>query len=40
MYKADLIIIGAGPGGYEIAAEQAAKGLNVVIFEKNQVGGT
>ena len=36
----DLIIIGAGPGGYK-AAEYAAKhGLSVTIFEENNVGGT
>lgn len=36
----DLIIIGAGPGGYR-AAELAAKaGLKVVIFEAGHVGGT
>ncbi|MBR1415210.1 MAG: dihydrolipoyl dehydrogenase [Prevotella sp.] len=36
----DLIIIGAGPGGYR-AAELAAKaGLKVVIFEAAEVGGT
>ena len=36
----DLIIIGAGPGGYR-AAEYAAKhGLKVVIFEGGEVGGT
>ena len=36
----DLIIIGAGPGGYR-AAELAAKaGLKVVIFENGEVGGT
>ena len=36
----DLIIIGAGPGGYR-AAEYAAKlGLKVVIFEYSEVGGT
>ena len=36
----DLIIIGAGPGGYR-AAEYAAKhGLKVVIFEGAEVGGT
>ena len=38
--KVDLIIIGAGPGGYR-AAEYAAKhGLKVVIFEGSEVGGT
>jgi dihydrolipoamide dehydrogenase len=40
MNKADLIIIGAGPGGYR-AAELAAKaGLKVVVFEAENVGGT
>lgn len=40
MVSTDLIIIGAGPGGYR-AAELAAKaGLKVVIFEQGHVGGT
>lgn len=40
MFQTDLIIIGAGPGGY-CAAEYAAKqGLKVTIFEDNHVGGT
>ena len=40
MSKTDIIIIGAGPGGYR-AAEYAAKcGLTVTIFEKGRVGGT
>jgi dihydrolipoamide dehydrogenase len=40
MTTTDLIIIGAGPGGY-YAAEYAAKnGLQVVIIEKEEVGGT
>lgn len=38
--KVDLIVIGAGPGGYEVAAGQAARGLSVVVIEKNLVGGT
>ena len=38
--ESDLIIIGAGPGGYR-AAEYAAKhGLKVTIFEGAEVGGT
>ena len=37
---ADLIIIGAGPGGYEIAAEQADAGKTVVLIEKDLPGGT
>ncbi len=40
MRKADLIVIGSGPGGYEIAAEAADKGLDVIIFEKDRLGGT
>ncbi len=36
----DLIVIGAGPGGYEVAAGQAARGLSVVVIEKDRVGGT
>ena len=40
MITTNLIIIGAGPGGYR-AAEYAAKhGLKVVIFEDGEVGGT
>lgn len=38
--QADLIVIGAGPGGYEIAAEQANEGKNVIIIEKDLLGGT
>ena len=35
----DLIIIGAGPGGY-IAAERAGHhGLKVLLIEKNKLGG-
>ena len=36
----DIIIIGAGPGGYETAADAAAKGLSVAIVERDQMGGT
>lgn len=38
--KYDLAIIGGGPGGYEAAAKAGAAGLNVVLFEKAQLGGT
>ena len=38
--KTDLIIIGAGPGGYRAAEYAAKKGLKVVIFEGDNVGGT
>ena len=40
MSKVDLIIIGAGPGGYRAAEYAAKKGLKVVIFEGSEVGGT
>ena len=36
----DLIVIGAGPGGYEAAAYAAKLGKKVVLFEKNELGGT
>lgn len=38
--KTDLIIIGAGPGGYECAVKAARKGLSVVIIEAKAPGGT
>lgn len=40
MNTADLLIIGAGPGGYETAAEAAADGLSVTLIEKDALGGT
>ncbi len=36
----DLIVIGAGPGGYELAAEAAARGMSVAIIERDLAGGT
>ena len=36
----DLIIIGAGPGGYRAAEYAARNGLQVVIAEGEEVGGT
>ena len=36
----DIIIIGAGPGGYETAADAAAHGMNVAIVERDLMGGT
>jgi len=36
----DLIIIGAGPGGYKTALHAAQHGLQVTIFEQQHVGGT
>ena len=40
MITTDLIIIGAGPGGYRAAEYAAKNGLKVVIFECSEVGGT
>ena len=40
MTTTDLIIVGAGPGGYRAAEYAAKKGLQVVIFEGSEVGGT
>ena len=40
MTTTDLIIIGAGPGGYRAAEYAAKQGLKVVIFEDSEVGGT
>ena len=36
----DLIVIGAGPGGYEAAAYAAKLGKKVILFEKQVLGGT
>ena len=38
--KYDLIVIGAGPGGYVAAIRGAQKGLNVAVIEADRVGGT
>lgn len=38
--KTDLIIIGSGPGGYNTACHAAKNGLNTIIFEDRQAGGT
>jgi len=35
----DIGIIGGGPAGYTAAFQAAEKGLTVVLFEKNKVGG-
>lgn len=36
----DLLIIGGGPGGYEIAAEAAKEGRKVTLIERDALGGT
>lgn len=40
MDKYDLIIIGAGPAGYESAIYAAKNGLKTMVVEKAQAGGT
>ena len=40
MTTTDLIIIGAGPGGYRAAEYAAKQGLKVAVFEGDEVGGT
>lgn len=40
MEKTDLIIIGAGPGGYETALAAASRGLKVTLFNGDRLGGT
>ncbi len=39
-YNYDLLIIGAGPGGYEAAFLAVEHGMKVAIVEKDRVGGT
>ena len=36
----DLIVIGAGPGGYVAALSAARQGMKVAVCEKQTVGGT
>lgn len=40
MITTDLIIIGAGPGGYETALAAAKRGKKVILFEGAHLGGT
>ncbi|MDR1452636.1 MAG: NAD(P)/FAD-dependent oxidoreductase [Candidatus Margulisbacteria bacterium] len=39
MKKYDLLVIGAGPGGYAAAARAAKGGLKTLLIEKQQLGG-
>ncbi len=36
----DLVVVGGGPGGYAAALYGAAAGLDVVVVEKQKLGGT
>ena len=40
MDNVDLVVIGAGPGGYVSALTAAQNGAKVVLIEKNKIGGT
>jgi len=40
MQEFDTVVIGAGPGGYHVAAALAAKGERVAVIERAQPGGT
>lgn len=40
MIHTDLLVVGAGPGGYRAAAYAAKQGLQVVVAEQDEVGGT
>lgn len=36
----DLIVLGAGPGGYDAAVLAAGRGLKTALVEKDEIGGT
>ena len=36
----DLLVIGAGPGGYTAAIKAAQLGLKTAVVEKDKLGGT
>ena len=40
MRKSDIIIIGCGPGGMEAASIALSKGLDTVVIERDEPGGT
>lgn len=40
MTKSDVLIIGAGPGGYNTAVEALGEGLSVTLVELGELGGT
>ena len=39
MKKADVVVIGAGPGGYVCAIRLAQRGKKVILVEKHKLGG-
>jgi dihydrolipoamide dehydrogenase len=38
--KYDLVVIGAGPGGFDCAVQAASLGLKAALVERNALGGT
>ena len=40
MKEYDIIIIGAGPGGYQTALDASARGFSTLLIEKEKLGGT
>ena len=40
MTKSDVIVIGAGPGGYTAAIRASQLGKKVALIEKGDIGGT
>lgn len=40
MKKADLVVVGGGPGGYASALRASQKGAKVILVEKKKLGGT
>lgn len=40
MYDYDLLVLGAGPGGYVAALHAARQGLKTALVERDKVGGT
>ena len=39
-FDADIVVIGAGPGGYVAAIRAAQLGAKVIVVEKDFLGGT
>ena len=38
--KFDVVVIGAGPGGYVAAIKSAKLGMKTAVIEEREVGGT